>query len=88
MKTINDVLHFLNYLDFVGNLRRDDYSNFNQTKKVLKDSFRDVDSEQLIHMLGVIDDLRVLFLRQDFHEVGSVTDTLRERIFTLYKRKQ
>ena len=64
------MLHFLKYLDFIGNLRGDDYSNFNHTKNVLKDNFQDVDSVQLIHMLGVIVDLRILFLRQDFHEVG------------------
>ena len=67
METINDVLHFLNYLDFVADLRSDDYCNFNQSKKVLKDIFQDVDSEQLIHKLGVIDDLRILFLNQDFN---------------------
>ena len=33
VETINEVLHFLNYLDFVADLRSDDYSNFNHTKK-------------------------------------------------------
>ena len=70
---IKNVLHFLNYLDFVGDLRSDDYKYFNRVKNVLNDNFQDVDSEQLIHMLGVIDDLRILFLRQDFHEVGPLT---------------
>ena len=50
MGTINGVLPFLPYLDFVGDLRSVEYSNFNHTKKVLKDNFQDVDSEQLIHM--------------------------------------
>ena len=55
--------------------------------KFLKDIFQDVDSEQLIHILGVIDDLRILFLRQDFNEVCPVTESLRERLFTLYGKK-
>ena len=56
-------------------------------KKVLKDNFQDVDSEQLIHMSGNIDDLRILFLNQDFNEVIPLTESLRERIFTLYEKK-
>ena len=87
METINDVLHFLNCLNFIGDLKSDDYSNFNHTKKVLKDNLHDVDSEQLNHMLGVIDDLRILILRQDFHEFNPLTESLRERIFTLYEKK-
>ena len=55
------MLHSLNSLDFVGDLRKDEYSNFNRVKNVLTDNFQDVHSEQLIHMLGVIDDLRILF---------------------------
>ena len=87
METINDVLHFLNYLDFVGDLRSDEYSNFNHTKESWKDNFQDVDSDQLIHMLGVIDDLHFLLLRQDFNEVCPITDSLRQRIFTLYEKE-
>ena len=73
MDSINDVLHFLNYLVFVADLRSDECSNFNRVRNVLKDSFQDVDSDQLIHTLGVIDYLRFLFLRQDFHEVNPLT---------------
>ena len=87
METINDVLHFLNYSDFVRYLRSDEYSIFNHTKKVLKHNSQDVDSEQLIHTLGVIDDLRILFLNQDFNEVNPLTKSMRERIFTLYEKK-
>ena len=83
METINDVLRFLNDLDFVGYLRSDEYSSCNHTKKVSKDKFQDVDSEQLILMLGLIDDLRILFLNQDFNEVNPLTESLGEGIFTL-----
>ena len=37
METINNVLHFLNYLDFDGDLESDDYSSFNHTEKVSKE---------------------------------------------------
>ena len=87
METINDVLHFLNYLDFVADLRSGEYSNFNRIKKVLKDNFQDTDSEQLIHLLGFVDDLRILFLNHDFKGVNPLTESLRERIFTLHEKK-
>ena len=69
METINDVLHFLSHLDFVGELRSDEYNNFNRVENVLTDNFQDMDSEQLIHMLGVFDALHIIFLRQDFQDV-------------------
>ena len=87
METINDVLHFLNYLDLVCDSRSNDYGNFSRVKNALKDGFQDVDLEQLIHMLGDIDELRILFLNQDFNKVCPIIETLRENIFTLYEKK-
>ena len=87
METINDVLHFLNYLDSVADLENHEYSNFGRVKKGLKDNFQDVDSEQLIHMLGVVDDLHILFLNQHFNKFNPLIESLRERIFTLYEKK-
>ena len=87
METINDVLHFLNYIDSVADLENHEYSNFGRVKKVLKDNFQDVDLEQLIHMLGVIEDLHLLFINQDFNEYNPLIESLRERIFTLYEKK-
>ena len=87
METINDVLHFLNYLDSVADLENHEYSNFDRVKNVLKDNFQDMDLEQLIHMLGVVDDLHILFLNQDFNKYNPIIESLRERIFTLYEKK-
>ena len=39
-------------------------------------------------MLGVMDDLRILFLSQDFHEVNPLTQSLHERSFNLYEMKK
>ena len=87
METINDVLHFLNYLDSIADLQNHEYSNFDRVKKVLKDNFQDVDLGQLIHMLEVVDDLHILFLNQDFNEYNPLRESLRGRIFTLYEKK-
>ena len=77
METINDVLHFLNYLDSIADLENHEYSNFDRVEKVLKDYFQDVDLGQLFHMLGVFDDLHILFLNQDFNEYNPVIESLR-----------
>ena len=87
MERINDVQDFLNYLNFVGDLRSDEYSNFNRVKNVLTDNFQDTDSEHIIHMLAAVDDLHIIFLRQDFQDFQPLTEALRERIFTLYEKK-
>ena len=87
METINDVLHFLNYLNCVGALENHEYSNFDRVINVLKDNFQDVDLEQVIHMLGVVDDSHILFLNQDFNEYDRLIESLREGIFTLYEKK-
>ena len=84
METINDVLHFVNYLDSVANLENHEYSKFGRVKKVLKDNFQDVDLEQLFHMLGM---LHILFLNQDLNEYNPLLESLRERLFTLYEKK-
>ena len=75
------MLHFLNYLDSVADSENHEYSNFGRVKKVLKDNFQDVD------LLGVVDDLHILFLNQDFNEYNPLIESLRERIFTLYEKK-
>ena len=62
METINDVLHFLNKLDFVGYLESEDYEKFTCNKKVLTDEFQDVNSEKLINMMNIVDDLYILFI--------------------------
>ena len=54
MKTINEVLHFLNKLDFAGYLESCDYEKFSCFKKVLTSEFQDLDSEKLTNMLGFL----------------------------------
>ena len=69
MKTKNDVLHFLNKLDFDGYLESVDYEKFSCIKKVLTDEFQDVNSEKLKNLLSVLVDLYILFITQDFQDV-------------------
>ena len=41
LKTINEVLHFLNKLDLVGDLERDDFENFNCIKKLIANEHKE-----------------------------------------------
>ena len=79
------MLHFLNKLDFFGYFENDDYEHFNCFRKVLTDEFQDVNSEKIIYMLGVVDGLRVLFITHTFQHIQSLTNGLREDIFSLVK---
>ena len=74
-------------LDFVGYLEINDYENFHCIKKVLSREFQDVNSNKLLNMLGVVDDLYILFLTHDFHNVQTLTDILRGDIFLLFNEK-
>ena len=87
METMNNVLYFLNKLDFVGYLESKDHENFNCNKKVLTDEFQDINSEKLINMLGVVDDLRILFLTQSFQDNQRLTTDLRDDIYLLFEEK-
>ena len=42
MKTINEVMHFLNKMDLVSYLERDEFKNSNCIKKVLTNNFREL----------------------------------------------
>ena len=56
-------------------------------KKVLTSEFQDIDSEKLINMLGVIDDLYILFITQNSHDIQILTDIIRTDIFLVVKEK-
>ena len=81
------MLHFLSFLDCVADVKNDENSNFNHAKNVLKENFLDEDLEQLVYMLRVLDDLRILFIKQDFNEVALLIESLCQKIFTLYEEK-
>ena len=52
MKTIDEVLRFLNYLDVVDDVSDSENNNFSDSRKVLSINFQQTDFEELIHMLS------------------------------------
>ena len=87
MKTINEVLHFLNKSDLVVKSERDEFENFDCIEKVLACDFRDLDTEKLINMLNTVDDIHISFVTRDFQNVRVLTDVLRDDIFLLFNVK-
>ena len=81
------MLHFLNKLDVVGYLESYDYEKFNCNKNVLTDEVQDVNSEKLINMLVVIDDLYDFFITRDFHDVQILINVSRGDIFSLLTKR-
>ena len=88
MKTINEVLHFLNKLDLVSYLERDEFKYFNCFKKVLTNKFRDLHTDKSINMMNVVDDIYISFVTQDFQNVQVLTDLLRDDIFLLFNERR
>ena len=69
----------------VGYIESGDYDKINWIKKLLIDELQDVNSEKLIQMLGVLDNLHILFKFQGFQNVQISTNVLREDVFSLVK---
>ena len=52
-------------------------------KKVLLDEFLDIDSDKLMNMMGVFDNLRIVLITQGFQDFQKLTTVLREDSFSL-----
>ena len=87
MKTINEVLHFLNKLELVADLKGEEFKNFNCIKKVLAKDFRDLYTEKIINMLCLVDDILILIITQVFQDVRALTNVRRDDIFLLFNEK-
>ena len=87
MKTVNDIMFFINDLYFKGYLGEDDYKNFHCVRKILLSEFKGVNSEILTNMLGILDELYISFKRQEISSIPDNVELLREDIFELVDGK-
>ena len=60
----------------VGYLESSDYDKFNWIKKVLIDEFLEFDSNKLVKKLGVVENLHIVFITQEFQDVQTITKVL------------
>ena len=57
--------------------------NLNGFKKILIDEFQDIDSVKMFIVMGVLDNLRIVLITQDFEDVQKITKVLRDDVFSL-----
>ena len=87
METVNNVLNFLNKMEMFKIEYGIDYSVFKIMRKILIDDFEDVGLDELVEVLGTLDDLYIEYLRKkDFFD-RSLVITLREKIFDMWEQK-
>ena len=87
MKTVNDIMDFINDLFFVGFLEEDDFKKFDCVRNLLVDEFQEADSKKLVNMLGILDDLYILFRTQEIGHIADKVKLLREDIIHEIKEK-
>ena len=87
MKTVNDIMYFINELYFVGILREDDYKNFDYVRNILVSEYKDLSSEILTEAMGILDDLYISFKRREFTHIPDNFNLLREDIFQIINEK-
>ena len=83
METINDVLYYLNKLDFTDNVDDSDYENLKCVKKILVREFEDYNIPKLIDVLSIVDNLFITLAVGELQDILIKRDTLRENILYL-----
>ena len=87
METINDVLNYLNRLDFTDNLNGTDFENLRCVKRVLVKKFEDYNISKLIDVLSIVDILFTTPTVGELQDTLNKMDTLRETILYLISCK-
>ena len=87
MKTVNDIMYFINDLYFVGHSGEDDYKKFDCVRNILGSEFKGLESKILTNVLGILDDLYISFERQELIHIADNVILLREDIFQIVIEK-
>ena len=76
METINDVLSYLNKLDFTNNIYHNVFENFRCGRRLLVKEFEDYNISELIDVLSIVDNLIVTLTVGELQNISNETDTL------------
>ena len=87
METVNDVLYYLNILDFTDNINDTDFENLRCVKKILVEEFEDYNVPKLIDLLTIVDNLFITLTVGGLQDILIKTDPLRENILYLISFK-
>ena len=81
METRNDLLCFLNDLDFTERLDNDCLEKLVEVKKMMVIGFEDYNIPKMIHALHTIDEIQLSNVTNDLDYRLETTDTLRSNFF-------
>ena len=83
MDSINDVLYYLNILDFTDRVSNDDFENLRCVKKNLVKEFDEYNLNKLIQVLCLVDRVMFSTTTGTLDHILDSTHTLTENIFYL-----
>ena len=87
METIDDVLYYLNKLDFTDKINETDFENLRYVKRILVKEFADYNVSKLIDVLSIVDILFITLTVGELQDISNKTNTLRENISYLISFK-
>ena len=88
METVNDVLHNMNKLTFIGKLEDNTYENFDKIRKKLLEYFSGgVDTVRLVILLNIVDNIKITFINCDHGLKTDLLENFRVMYFDLIKEK-
>ena len=88
METINDVLNFLNQIEFFRSISGFDFITFNLIRKILIDEFNNINDDKLIEILKNLDDIFINYIKMDVNFDKTLIKPLRDNIFEIYEQKK
>ena len=87
MKTINDVLNFLNQMEIYNIVSGAELNTFIIIRKTLLNEFENVDLGKLVEMIKTLDDLYIEYLKMKVFYDKSLIAILRNKMFEMYEHK-
>ena len=83
MKTINDILHCFNKLDFTDKINDLDFENLRCVKRILVKGLEGYKISKLIDILSTVDNFFITLTVDELQDILIKTDNLREIILSL-----
>ena len=87
MEKINDVMSFLNQMEFFNIINGLEYKTFIVIKNILLDEFSEVDCDKLVELLGIVDNLYMAHVKNELHSDKSLITILRMKVFEMCGQK-
>ena len=83
METINDVLYYLNKLDFTDNVNDSNYENLRCVNRILVNELEYYNIPKLIDVLSIVDNIFIKLTVGKIQDILIKFNTSRENIFYL-----